>query len=154
MLNGGKTIIFAGGVPTVSCSDTLPVDPHILNFSKLSLWTNFCQLMLPKSSFKVNVQIFMTTTVSSYWYFEGFPKYAWCHAYRGYRTFYLFSRYPLETTKVWNLLKLLTPISWIWTISSILTVVVCFQIFTMAGVRLGCGTKNQDITLVPFRTYI
>ena len=69
----------------------------------------------------------------------------------GYLPFYFFSRYPLETTKVWNLLKLLTPTSWIWTLFSIISIVMILKCFTLVGTHLGCKTLMQDITLVPFR---
>ena len=36
-----------------------------------------------------------------------------------YQPMYFLSRYPLETTKIWNLFKLLTPISWFWTFSQL-----------------------------------
>ena len=68
-----------------------------------------------------------------------------------YQPFYFFSRYPLETTKMWNLFKLLTPISWFWTFLSITTTVVLLKLSTIIGTHLGCPTAVQDVTLVPFR---
>ena len=64
---------------------------------------------------------------------------------------YFFTRYPLETTKVWNLLKLLSPTSWIWTISSILIIVISLKAFSSFGIYQGCSYSSQEITLVPFR---
>ena len=78
-------------------------------------------------------------------------KFAWCTGYKIYSPYYLFSRYPLETTKFWNLTKLLSPRSWMWTFVSIITIVLMMKIFTKVGVGLGCDTSIQDITLVPFR---
>ena len=68
-----------------------------------------------------------------------------------YVPYYFFTRYPLETTKVWNLVKLLTPTSWIWTFSAIISIVVMLKSFTTIGTYLGCNTSVQDVTLVPFR---
>ena len=68
-----------------------------------------------------------------------------------YQPFYFFTRYPLETTKLWNLFKLLTPTSWIWTFASIISSVAMLKLLTFVGVNLGCGTSVQDVTLVPFR---
>ena len=68
-----------------------------------------------------------------------------------YQPFYFFTRYPLETTKLWNLLKLLTPNSWILSFAAIISSVVMLKLFTFVGVNLGCGTSVQDVTLVPFR---
>ena len=75
----------------------------------------------------------------------------YCLPALGYAPMYFFSRYPLETTKVWNLVKLLTPISWIWTFAAIISIVIMLKCFTLIGTYLGCNTSVQDITLVPFR---
>ena len=71
-----------------------------------------------------------------------------------YLPYYFFTRYPLETTKVWNLFKLLTPTSWIWTFSAIVVIVFVLKCFTLIGTSLGCITSVQDVTLVPIRYYI
>ena len=68
-----------------------------------------------------------------------------------YQPYYFFSGYPKETTKLWNLIKLLTPISWLWTFSAIISILVMLKFFTFVGVYLGIQTSVQDITLVPFR---
>ena len=68
-----------------------------------------------------------------------------------YNPYYFFTRYPKETTKVWNLLKLLTPASWIWTFTAIISIIIMLKCFTVVGTYLGCNTSVQDITLVPFR---
>ena len=65
--------------------------------------------------------------------------------------YYFFTRFPLEETKIWNLVKLLTPISWFWTFVSIISIVVILKLFSLVGIGLGCTSEYQDITLVPFR---
>ena len=68
-----------------------------------------------------------------------------------YAPWYFWTRYPLETTKVWNLFKLLTPTTWIWTFSTLISIIIMLKYFTTVGTYLGCSTSVQDITLVPFR---
>ena len=68
-----------------------------------------------------------------------------------FQPIHFFSRYPLETTKMWNLFKLLTPISWFWTFLAIASTVIILKLFTIIGAYFGCPTAVQDITLVPFR---
>ena len=51
-----------------------------------------------------------------------------------------------------NLVKLMTPTSWAWTLASLATVALCFDIFSLVvrrwmGMRLG----NIEIDLWPFR---
>ena len=84
----------------------------------------------------------------------GRSKVALCQPAVQYLPMYFFSRFPQETTKIWNLVKLLTPTSWIWTFSSIISVVILLKCFTVIGTFLGCHTSVQDLTLVPFRLKI
>ena len=81
----------------------------------------------------------------------GRSKVALCPPAMTYEPHYFFTRYPLETTKLWNLLNLLTPTSWIWTFSSIFSIVIMLKILTVVGSYLGIETSVQDVTLVPFR---
>ena len=68
-----------------------------------------------------------------------------------YQPRYFFTRYPLETTKMWNLIYLFTPDSWMWTFLSIASIVIAFKIFSIIGTRLGLNLLTEEITLVPFR---
>ena len=69
----------------------------------------------------------------------------------GYKPYYIFTKYPSETTKVWNLIKLLTPTSWFWTFISITLSASMLKLFTYVGIQIGCGAASTDVTLVPFR---
>ena len=64
---------------------------------------------------------------------------------------YYMTRYPKERTKIWNLFRLLTPISWLFTFSAIALIVITLKWFTFVGTNLAIKTINQDITLVPLR---
>ena len=68
-----------------------------------------------------------------------------------YSPYYFFTRYPLEKTKVWNLLNLLSPTSWIWTFSATMSIVIVLKSFTIVGIHMQCYTSMQNITLVPIR---
>ena len=68
-----------------------------------------------------------------------------------YQPRYFWTRYPLETTKMWNLIYLFTPDSWMWTFLSIASIVIAFKIFSIIGKRLGLNLLTEEITLVPFR---
>ena len=64
---------------------------------------------------------------------------------------YIFSRYPLETTKLWNLKNLLTPGSWFAYFITISFVIISLKLSCYVGVRLGLNTITEEIALVPFR---
>ena len=68
-----------------------------------------------------------------------------------YRAQYFWTRYPLEKTKMWNLIYLFTPSSWMWTFLSIASIVITFKIFSIIGTRLGLNLLTEEITLFPFR---
>ena len=64
-----------------------------------------------------------------------------------YQPLYFFSRYPLETTKMWNLLNLLTPISWFWTFLAIISVVIILKLCT-SGRYLFKTLKNKPHQII------
>ena len=81
----------------------------------------------------------------------GRNKVANCPPAVTYKQVYFITRFPDETTKIWNLTKLLTPTAWIWTFSAIVSIVIMLKCFTVVGTYLGNHTAVQDLTLVPFR---
>ena len=69
-----------------------------------------------------------------------------------YGPYYFFTRYPLETTKFWNIIYLFTPESWMWTFITIFTIVLSLYLAKTLSVKLGlCGNSTEEITLFPFR---
>ena len=64
---------------------------------------------------------------------------------------YFFSRYPLETSKLWNLTNLLSPGSWFAYFITIIFVIISLKLSCYVGVRLGLNTISEEIALVPFR---
>ena len=81
----------------------------------------------------------------------GRSKVALCSHALEYQPYYFFSRYPLETTKLWNLTNLLTPESWFAYFLTIITVVFFLSLSCYVGRRLGLHTITEEIALVPFR---
>ena len=68
-----------------------------------------------------------------------------------YQPTYWWTRYPQATTKMWNLIYLFTPTSWMWTFLSISSIVVSLKIFSMIGTRIGFNLISEEITLFPLR---
>ena len=66
---------------------------------------------------------------------------------------YLFSQYPLETTKLWNLKNLLTPLSWFAYFITIISVIISLKLSCYVGRKLGLNLVTEEIALVPFRCY-
>ena len=68
-----------------------------------------------------------------------------------YQPLYFFSRYPLETTKLWNLTNLLTPASWFAYFITIISVIISLKLSCCVGRKLGLSIITEEIALVPFR---
>ena len=67
-----------------------------------------------------------------------------------YQPHYWWTRYPLPTTRMWNIIYLFTPASWMWTFLSIASIVILLKIASMIGERLGIILVLKEITLFPF----
>ena len=62
------------------------------------------------------------------------------------------SRYPQEVSPWLNLVKLMTPTSWAWTLASLATVALCFNVASLVVRRwLGMRLEIIEIDLCPFR---
>ena len=81
----------------------------------------------------------------------GRSKVALCPPAVSYQPFYFFSRYPVETTKLWNLKNLLTPTSWFAYFVTIIIVIFSLKICCYVGRKFGLTTVTEEIALVPFR---
>ena len=84
----------------------------------------------------------------------GRSKVALCPPGVTYSPYYFFSRYPLETTKLWNLTNLLTPASWFAYFLTIIIIIFCLKICCYVGRKLGLNTVTEEIALVPFRFFL
>ena len=78
-------------------------------------------------------------------------KVAHCAHPASYAPEYFFSRYPLETSKLFNLKNLLSPESWFAYFITIIFVIISLKLSCYVGVRLGLNTVTEEIALVPFR---
>ena len=75
----------------------------------------------------------------------GRSKVALCPHAIGYKPYYFYSRYPLERTKLWNLVKLLTPSSWFAYFVTIISVILYFWNFLVVVYHFH-GTMQTIIT--------
>lgn len=64
---------------------------------------------------------------------------------------YYWTRYPIERSKIFNLVNLFSPESWIGTFVSITLMVISLKIATYIGVKLGLDTATEEIILFPLR---
>ena len=68
-----------------------------------------------------------------------------------YGHYHLWTRYPTEITKIWNIANLFSPTSWIWSFVSIISIVACLKISTFVGTKYGLQTCGYEIVLCPLR---
>ena len=68
-----------------------------------------------------------------------------------FEPYYFWSRYPIETTKFWNMLELMDPPSYFFTWATLTAVVVVMKIMTKYGMRLGLTSATSEIICVPFQ---
>ena len=81
----------------------------------------------------------------------GISKVALCPPAVAYLPYYFYSRYPLETTRLWNLKNLLTPMSWFAYFITIISVIMSLKLSCYFGRKLGLNMVTEEIALVPFR---
>ena len=68
--------------------------------------------------------------------------------------YHFYSRFPLETTKLWNLKNLLTRNSWIAYFTTIILISFYLKFLAYVSKKLGLKTVIEEIALMPFRCLI
>ena len=58
---------------------------------------------------------------------------------------YWWTRYPLETTKFWNLLNLFHPEAWMWTFLTFLLVTVALKVTSSLGTKLELNVCSYEV---------
>ena len=66
-------------------------------------------------------------------------------------TFYFWSRYPIETTKFWNMLELMDPPSYLLFWITFTAVVGVMKIMKNYGTRMGLTSATTELICVPFQ---
>ena len=62
------------------------------------------------------------------------------------------TRFPQPVSPWLNLVKLMTPTTWAWTLASLATVALCFNVASLVVRRwMGMRLENIEIDLWPFR---
>ena len=92
-------------------------------------------------------------TPSNYGCYHGRGTVATCASGSQYSPNYLFSKFPEKVSRMWNLVKLFDPMSWILIFLSILSVSLFF--FVSAGIgalHFGLQTFREEIILSPLRS--
>ena len=64
----------------------------------------------------------------------------------------MYTQYPMEASKFWNLLNLFTTESWSWIAGTLSFVILSLKFSTYIGKKLGIQTQSEEITLVPYRS--
>ena len=65
--------------------------------------------------------------------------------------YHFFSRYPLATTRMWNLLSIFDPPAYANFFISLTLTVVLLKVYTYFGTKLGMDTVTEEFILVPTR---
>ena len=74
-----------------------------------------------------------------------------CAPPQSYAPYYWWSKYPSETTKLWNMLEMMDPPTYGLTFISMITVVVFMKWMTKYGTRLGLESETTELICVPFQ---
>ena len=82
---------------------------------------------------------------------EGLGEFALCAQATGFEPYYIWTRYPLPTTRMWNLLVVFDPPAYAAFFTSLTLTAALMKLFTLVGSRLGLGTVSQEIILLPLR---
>ena len=70
-----------------------------------------------------------------------------------YLPYYWFSKYPEKRSPAWNLVNIFTPMSWMFTVLSILSVTMFFLVSARIGAsNFDLHTFREEIILSPFRS--
>ena len=68
-----------------------------------------------------------------------------------YEPQYWWTRYPVETSKFWNLTKLFRPEAWMWTFLSFFLITVTLWFASLLGTKVGLNVGSEEVALIPFR---
>ena len=65
---------------------------------------------------------------------------------------YDYTRYPQPVSPWLNIVRLMTPTSWVWTLASLVSVALCFNVSSwVVKRRMGMRLENIEIDLWPFK---
>ena len=92
-------------------------------------------------------------TPGDYSCYHGRGTVAVCAPGSQYAPEYWWSKYPEQTSPVWNLVNIFTPMSWMCTFLSIVSVSIFFLVSARIGASFfGVHTFTEQIVLSPFRS--
>ena len=68
-----------------------------------------------------------------------------------YEPHYWWTKYPPETTKLWNMLEMMDPPTYFLTFLSMISIVVFLKWMTKYGTRLGLESETTELICVPIQ---
>ena len=74
-----------------------------------------------------------------------------CNHGQMYIPMHWFTRYPLPTTRMWNLLSIFDPPAYTCFFTSLALTVILLKAYSYLGTKMGLTTISEEIILVPFR---
>ena len=64
---------------------------------------------------------------------------------------YFWTRFPLPTTRMWNLLSIFDPPAYACFFSSLILTVVFMKVFAVLGTKMGLDSESEELILIPTR---
>ena len=65
---------------------------------------------------------------------------------------HIFTRYPLPTTRMWNLLSIFDPPAYTCFFSSLALTVLIMKLYTYLGSKIGLDNASEEFILIPLRS--
>ena len=76
-------------------------------------------------------------------------EFAHCAQPTGFLPRYIWTRYPLPTTRMWNLLVVFDPPAYAAFFTSLSLTAAVMQLYTALGSRLGLDSASEELILLP-----
>ena len=76
-------------------------------------------------------------------------EFAHCAQPKGFQPRYIWTRYPLPTTRMWNLLVVFDPPAYAAFFTSLTLTAAVMQLYTALGSRLGLDSASEELILLP-----
>ena len=86
-----------------------------------------------------------------WWCMPTVIKFAHCTPPVMYGPYHFFTRYPLPSTRMWNLLSIFDIPAYICFFTSLTLTVVIMKFYTYLGSKMGLETVTEEFILIPIR---
>ena len=82
---------------------------------------------------------------------EELGKFAHCAQPTAFVPRYIWTRYPLPTTRMWNLLYVFDPPGYACLLTSLTLTAAIMKLYSALGSRLGLDTASEELIFIPLR---